>query len=224
MTAPRKSERPGFAVVEQARKTLLFGPAPAPAPAPTPTSKGQFTGAGTLILRAEEPAKPQAPMTQHFPVDALFSRRAELEQSLQAELTQDFELLDQAKPLVEDVAVPQKRSRIWLRLLQLSLLALSVWLLTLKPDEPATARDPKVLPMSSVSMATTSARPADSQIPLPKVSVDPRVTLQRAAADVLAEGRYAEALVLYRQLVAAEPNNQNYGEVVRLLEQRLKTR
>ena len=108
-------------------------------------------------------------------------------------------------------------------MLQLALLGSSVWLLTLKPDDPATKRDPQVVPVSSVSVPANSSRAAEVQVPLPRVSVDPRVTLQRAAADVLAEGRYPEALVLYRRLVEAEPNNQNYAEVVRLLEQRLKT-
>jgi len=221
MTAQRNSEKPGFAVVEQTRKTLLFGPAPTPAP--TAPAKERFTGAGTLILSAAEGTTSQPPTTQHFPVDALFSRRAELERSLQAELTHDFELLDQAQPPAEDVAVLEKPSRIWLRLLQLALLGSSVWLLTLKLDDPATTRDPQVVPVSSVSVPATSSRAAEVQVPLPRVSVDPRVTLQRAAADVLAEGRYPEALVLYRRLVEAEPNNQNYAEVVRLLEQRLKT-
>ena len=237
----------GFSAVEPAARTTLF-PAhganvtaripPEPARKPSEPRPG-FAAGGTQIMRVREPIR-DAPsalsQTGQFSVERLLLRRAEFnrQQELNRELEQGLALLspDSQIPL-DPLEVQQtldlspqraKPSRRWLRLCMLGLFLTSAAMLLYKP-----AAEPDPSPRSTPIPAAPAA-PAMSELATPTevapppaaaVVLKPRITLQRAATDLVAEGRYAEALPLYRQLAQSEPANSAYAEVVQILERRI---
>lgn len=208
-------KRPPFAVVQTLKTRLLPPPASKP-------STGNFAAGGTLILEPEaaKAEKPALDKTQHFSAEQLLARRADLEQRLNSELERELGQLSEPEALV---ASPKRfKAKSVLRgTLMLALLSGTAYLFSLPPDSaPAPAPRASAAPAPTISQSSNSP----ARLPLPDVIVDTRVTLQRAAADVLAQGRYAEALVLYRRLLEREPNNKAYAEVARILEERLKMR
>jgi hypothetical protein len=222
--APAEQPAP-FAVVQTLRTQLLPGMVPAPKPA-----NANFAAGGTLILGPEaadaerrgQPEMPSLDQTQHFSAEQLLARRADLEQRLNSELYRELDLLSELEAPPPD----KKRfnaKRVLRSALMLALLGGSAYLFTLPPAESAPAN----APARASAAAATSSRPLEAPraMALPAdVPVDSRVTLQRAAADVVAQGRYPEALVLYRRLREQEPNNKAYAEIVRILEERLRMR
>jgi hypothetical protein len=54
-------------------------------------------------------------------------------------------------------------------------------------------------------------------------SVDSQITLQRAAVDAIAEGRYSVAAQLYGTLAQAHPGNLAYREAARVLSERTRS-
>lgn len=86
-------------------------------------------------------------------------------------------------------------------------------------SKPGTAAAPAAA-ASAASPARPSAAPTRPSAPAP-LQYDQRLTLQRAAADALAEGRYEAAIALYRRMAELEPNHPAYGQAVRILEERL---
>jgi hypothetical protein len=238
---PSAPPREGFAVVEPAARTTLF-PAPSandPVRVPAdrarnPSERPRFADGGTQIMSVPDQNR-RAPgagvETQHFSVERLRSRRAELdrEQELNRQLEQELALLtrDSGAPEIQptsDSTRPATRpSKLWLRLGMLGLLLASVAMLLYKP-----AAEPAALPRPSLTPAPPAApegsAPAGAALPqAAAVVLKPHATLQRAAADVIAEGRYAEALPLYRQLAESEPDNAAYAEVVQILARRIVT-
>jgi hypothetical protein len=196
-------------------------------PAPKPAN-ANFAAGGTLILgpdaalaeRQGQPEMPSLDQTQHFSAEQLLARRADLEQRLNSELDRELDLLS------EPEAPPTKNDRfnakrVLRSALMLGLLGGSAYLFMLPPAESAPAN---ASARASAAAPTSSQRlEAPRAVALPAdVPVDSRVTLQRAAADVVAQGRYPEALVLYRRLREHEPDNQAYAEIVRILEERLR--
>jgi TolA-binding protein len=73
-------------------------------------------------------------------------------------------------------------------------------------------------------VSTVTAASATEPVTAPSLPAGVQKTLQRQAADALAEGNYATARTLYQALLASEPNNATYGAAVRLLDQRLAKR
>lgn len=236
---------PAYSVVEPAARTTLF-PARTPnEPVPAPASPAQdaseprarFSDGGTQILPGRP--SPQGPrpidsaQTQHFAVEQLLSRRAELnrerERELNRELDQELALLASdvdGRPQLEVPAPleaespPAKPKKLALRLSMVGLLLASVAMLVYDPSpEVASPRPPTPVPTQQPAEPTVRSRVEPAHAPA--VAPSAHGTLQRSAADVIAEGRYAEALTLYRQLAESEPTNPAYAEVVEILEQRL---
>jgi len=237
----------GFSVVEPAARTTLFPARSAAEPAkdspePGPNAgepRPRFAAGGTQIMsRSHEltsvPSAPSAlAQTRQFSVDQLLSRRAEFnrEQELNRELERELGLLApsseppqdtvEVQPSLDVSRPPAKPSKRWLRLSMLGLLLASGALLLFKPRaEPAAS--PRTT--SSSAPAAGSELAASTPVlppPAASVALKPHSTRQRLAADVIAEGRYAEALPLYRQLAASEPENSAYAEVVQILERRI---
>jgi hypothetical protein len=110
-----------------------------------------------------------------------------------------------------------KLSLLMLPLLAALLIAGSV----VKKGRPAAGAQ-RASSMSSAAVVATPAPPGAAQqavVPAPGAQpLEPQDGLQRRAADAVAEGRYAAALELYRQLAAREPLMEAYPEAVRILE------
>lgn len=110
--------------------------------------------------------------------------------------------------------------------------AASVFLGAPATSAPTTASRTAVAPAASLAQAapspeqTSTARVAEATepAPTPSLPMGMQKSLQRQAADALAEGNYAAARTLYQSLVASEPNNAAYGAAVRLLDRRLAKR
>jgi hypothetical protein len=104
-------------------------------------------------------------------------------------------------------------------------LAVGGWMV-LRPI-PTTAR---AIPSASAAVPAraTAAELQRTTVPQPSLPVpaaigvptNPNAT-PRGAADAVAEGRYADALALYRSLAAAEPGQNAYRDAARILEERL---
>jgi len=199
----------------------------------------QILSAPTRILSAPTrilSAPRAAAQTQHFGVERLLSRREalnrELEQELNRELEQELALMssesehppgtEEIQPILEVSPAPAKPRKLWLRLSMLGLLLATVAMLFYKPPPAEPSPPPRVTPSLAPRLASEGSPPTRvAPAPTPGVAPGPHTTLQRAAADVLAEGRYAEALILYRQLAESEPENPAYAEVVQILEHRI---
>ena len=199
----------------------------------------RFAAGGTQILGAPAGIRstPSAlAQTQHFAVEQLLSRRAdltrELEQQLNRELEQELAMLtteseippraEESQQSLEVRTRPAKPRKIWLRLCMLGLLLASVAMLLYKPAAEL-APAPQATPLPATLPMSEGPAPTPVATPTPAVALGPHTTLQRAAADVIAEGRYADALSLYRQLAETEPESPAYAEVVQILEHRLRT-
>lgn len=231
-------EKKSFAVVQTLRTHLV------PPPAPKPQNQS-FAAGGTLILdkplqqsagRAQ-PSINELPAslahTQHFAPEELLARRAQREQRLNVELERELGLLSEP----EAVLVKPKRvsvGRVLRTALMLALLGGSAYLFSVprssaqaagaRPSASAVASASSSASASVQHPAASATAAAPSSVAEAEVNVDARVTLQRAAADIVAQGRYGEALVLYRKLAQREPGNKSYVEIVRILEERLKIR
>jgi hypothetical protein len=205
-----------FTVLEPAARTHIF-------PAPVPHLPEQrFSAGGTQIMAApnlDEVARAPDSTTQHFSVEQLLSRRAQLEP--QADPPPQLE----PEPDPQLLEVPKTPSRLWLRASMLCLLLASAGMLLWEPSASSSGAAPRSAASGLASAAAhKGASGAVAPTPLPVVSSDPRVTLQRTAADVVAEGRYQEALAIYRKLAASEPDTRAYTEIVQILEHRLAAR
>ena len=236
----------GFSVVESTARTTLFPArrakepariAPEPGRAASEPPRARFAPGGTLIMSVPDhsgSAPSTLSQTRQFPIEQLLSRRAGFnrEQELNRELERELALLsrDSETPLgVDDQpaldlsprrAKPNKQ---WLRLCMLALFVVSVAMLLYKPAaEPAASPPGDRLPAPAAVPEPAALGQADPP-PAAAVVLKPHTTLQRAAADMVAEGRYAEALPLYRELAKSEPENAAYAEVVQILEHRIAT-
>jgi hypothetical protein len=236
----------GFSVVQPTARTTLFlarSPkepariAPEPARAPSDPPRARFAPGGTLIMSVPDhsgSAPSTLSQTRQFPIEQLLSRRAGFnrEQELNRELERELALLshDSETPLgVEDQQAldrsPQrvKPNKRWLRLCMLGLFLGSVAMFFYKPAAEPTASPPSNrLPAPGALSEPDAPGQVDSH-PAAAVTLKPHTTLQRAAADIVAEGRYAEALPLYRELAKNEPENSAYAQVVQILEHRIAT-
>ena len=101
-----------------------------------------------------------------------------------------------------------------------------LWL-EMQPVENPTAdssavTDTRAAPVAPAKPTARAPAPAASAMSAPAKTQNGK-TLQRAAADAVAEGNTAAALKLYRELAAAEPNVAAYRAAVRILEERAKT-
>ena len=222
----------GFSTVEPAARTMLFPPLSPNEPVRIPAEpardqnepRPRFADGGTQILSAPRAAA----QTQHFGVERLLSRR----EALNRELEQELALMssesehppgtEEIQPILEVSPAPAKPRKLWLRLSMLGLLLATVAMLFYKPPPAEPSPPPRVTPSLAPRLASEGSPPTRvAPAPTPGVAPGPHTTLQRAAADVLAEGRYAEALILYRQLAESEPENPAYAEVVQILEHRI---
>jgi hypothetical protein len=171
--------------------------------------------------------------TRQFSVEQLLLRRAEFEreQERNRELEQELALLTPEPETPLDALeaqqtlelAPRAKLKIpWLRVCMVGLFLASVAMLLYKPAaEPAPS--PRSNPLPAPPVVSEAAAPTEVA-PAPAaaaVVLKPRITLQRAASDLVAEGRYPEALPLYRQLAKSEPENSAYAEVVQILERRV---
>ncbi|MGC4093340.1 MAG: hypothetical protein QM756_36700 [Polyangiaceae bacterium] len=205
----------GFSVVGPSSRTMLYAaPHPPSKPSnPQPAAdKPRFTDGGTQVLARADAQPPTVAVaaTQRFGVDELLARRAQQQPPSELDAAEDLEPLKIPKhPL----------GRYALRGLMLCLVGASAWMFSLPPE----ASTPE-LPTASSAPAphVEAAKPAPTLAPaaLELPQLDARLTLQRAAADTLAEGRYADALLLYRKLAESEPENRAYAQVIKTLEQR----
>ena len=75
------------------------------------------------------------------------------------------------------------------------------------------------VPVQSSAVVAQAAVPAVQQVVKPKGG---GITLQRRAADLLAAGDYVQALVLYEELLEAEPGNSAYRDIVMVLKGRAR--
>jgi tetratricopeptide (TPR) repeat protein len=170
--------------------------------------------------------------TRQFSVEQLLLRRAkfEREQERNRELEQELALLSPESETPLDTLEAQQRLELsprakpkipWLRLCMVGLFLASVAMLLYKPAaEPAPS--PRSNPLPAPPAVSEAAAPTEvAPAPAAAVVLKPRITLQRAATDLVAEGRYPEALPLYRQLAKSEPENSAYAEVVQILERRI---
>jgi hypothetical protein len=232
-----------FSVVEPAARTTLFPARSSNEPVGFPAGSApdqsaprpHFAAGGTQIMSVPEPigsAARAAAVTRHFSVEQLRSRRDGFnrEQELNRELEQEFALLNrdsetplgtvevqQMLDLSPGAAKPSKR---WLRICMLGLLLASGAMLLYRPAAEPPARTAQLPVLHAASEPTAPAPPAPAPTAA-TVVLKPGTTVQRAAADVVAEGRYAEALPLYRQLAKSEPETSAYAEVVQILERRI---
>jgi tetratricopeptide (TPR) repeat protein len=230
----------GFSVVEPAARTTLFPAHGAnvlaripPEPARKQSEPGPgFAAGGTLIMSVPDQLRggssPHS-QTRQFSVEQLLLRRAEYEREQErnrelALLTPESETPLDTPEVQQTLDLSPQRAKPsipWLRLCMLGVFLASVALLLYKPAaEPAPSRRSNPLPAppaASEAAAPTEVAPP----PAAAVVLKPRITLQRAATDLVAEGRYPEALPLYRQLAKSEPENSAYAEVVQILERRI---
>ncbi len=200
--------------VEPARAlehTLVIA-VPSPMVHPAAEARGE-SGAATRIVPLED----WAPAGVAASVEALGEQRAEPPAPAAA---QGRDWLGRWR------ALPIPR-RISLVLAPFALLAVLKMMLLPRPgmEEPDSA--PAAAPTSA---ALQAARPATAPVPNapqppPKNVAAPVTkgkTLQRAAADAMAEGNTALALGLYKKLAAAEPNVPAYRAAVRILQDRAR--
>lgn len=97
---------------------------------------------------------------------------------------------------------------------------------TARPAAPAVAATaarhaPVATPRAAVAATPAPSAPA-AQTPVANVRAATGKTLQRAAADAVAEGNAAAALSLYRKLAAKEPQVPAYRAATRILEERVR--
>ena len=236
----------GFSVVESTARTTLFPArsakepariAPEPACAPSEPPRARFAPGGTLIMSVPDhshSAPSALSQTRQFPIEQLLSRRAGFnrEQELNRELERELALLSrdsETAPGAEDQQAcnpsPQrvKPNRRWLRLCMLGLFLVSAAMLLYKPAAEPTASPPSSRLPAPGALSEPAAPGQVAPHPATTVMLKPHTTLQRGAADMVAEGRYTEALPLYRELAKSEPENSAYAQVVQILEHRIAT-
>lgn len=124
------------------------------------------------------------------------------------------------------------RRRVMVVLAPITALALLSSYLGPSPAEEArpapVSRAPAPRAAANLSRSVTAAAPAATATapgparPAPSARAASGKTLQRAAADAVAEGNAAAALALYKQLAAAEPHVPAYRAATRILEERVR--
>jgi hypothetical protein len=94
---------------------------------------------------------------------------------------------------------------------------------------PIVAQDPVAqdpVAQDPVAQQPSPIPPVEGGSPVqpPAEGEAPVLSLQRRAADLYIAGSYAEALPLYRQLAAANPQDASFASMIRILERRLASR
>jgi len=93
-----------------------------------------------------------------------------------------------------------------------------------EPAAPPTAEAPAPGPEAPPSPAAPDASEAGTVNEAAAEGTEDAKSLQRQAADHYIAGRYPEALVIYRQLAQANPQNEAYASMVQILERRTRCR
>jgi hypothetical protein len=88
------------------------------------------------------------------------------------------------------------------------------------PIEPAPAATPKPAPKPEQTAAIASTPPRAARVQLPAVAAG--TSVERAAADRVANGDFAGALELYRELAETRADGAAFAEAARILERRAR--
>jgi hypothetical protein len=117
--------------------------------------------------------------------------------------------------------------RTW-ALLVVTVLALA-FVITMEDDEAPVEPPPGPVAIAPAAVAEDAgALPAPRPVPADAALGDGGVVdlgpLVKRAVDAVMAGRHRDALALYEQLAAAEPDNTDYAAMVRLLGKRVEAR
>lgn len=173
--------------------------------------------------------------TRALSIDELFARRRQIpvesappEPRRWARLAAFQRRLDCAISIALDTwnKLPRARQRAFALLLVCGLVWGACELFAVRPAPPAAAFATPV-EVARVNVAPSEGAKAPDALPstepsVPLPDINPRITMERAAVDAVAEGRYAVAIRLYYALGRAQPNNPVYGEAARVLTERTR--